>query len=163
MSFALSIQRQTAEMRRCAQHDRECAVHAKRSEWAQHDRLGVGRDCGEMLLPQGGISMTGNAQFTRSEANGLSMTANSAAAGSRAGKLSSEIGAPGWRGLYTAWGSFHTPPCRRTVRGIRSKHGPVCNFPYWLSHHPAQGNSGCGRTNRCRCRSGGPWGQVQLR
>ena len=59
-----------------------------------------------MLLPQGGISMTGNAQFTPSEANGLSMTANSAAAGSRAGKLSSEICAPGWPGPLCGLGEF---------------------------------------------------------
>ena len=70
-----------------------------------------------MLLPQGGISMTGNAQFTPREANGLSMTANSAAAGSRAGKLSSEIGAPGWRGLYTAWEKVFT----RRHAGARSE------------------------------------------
>jgi hypothetical protein len=61
-----------------------------------------------MLLPQGGISMTGNAQFTPSEANGLSMTANSAAVGSHAGKLSSEVGAPNWPGpLHGSGESSH--------------------------------------------------------
>ena len=52
--------------------------------------------------------MTGNAQLTPSEANGLSMTANSAAAGSRAGKLSSEVCAPGLVGASMLLGRAFT-------------------------------------------------------